>query len=68
MNPLRTLTPQCTRPAFVHLSNGPFVADGGWELVVVLGLFSLVLAAVGAGRFSLDSALTRTTRRATVPA
>ncbi|MEV8371353.1 DoxX family protein [Kribbella sp. NPDC056861] len=46
---------------FVHLSNGVFVANGGWELVVVLGLFSLAVAAVGAGRFSVDNALTRST-------
>ena len=54
--------------AFVHLSNGPFVADGGWELVVVLGLAALTLAAVGAGRFSVDSAVTRTGSRAPVHA
>ncbi|MFI5707359.1 DoxX family protein [Kribbella sp. NPDC051620] len=51
---------------FVHMSNGVFVADGGWELVVVLGLFSLALAAVGAGRFSVDNTLTP--GRATVSA
>ena len=55
--------------AFVHLSNGVFVAGGGWELVVVLGLFALAVAAVGAGRFSLDNALTRSTAgRASVTA
>ena len=54
---------------FVHMSNGVFVADGGWELVVVLGLFSLALAVIGAGRFSVDNTLTRGTgRRATVAA
>lgn len=54
---------------FVHMSNGVFVANGGWELVVVLGLFSLMVAATGAGRFSLDNALTRSTAgRATVSA
>ena len=54
---------------FVHMSNGVFVADGGWELVVVLGLFSLALAAIGAGRFSVDNTLTRSTAgRATVSA
>jgi putative oxidoreductase len=45
--------------AFVHLSNGPFVADGGWELVVILGLMSLTIAAVGAGRYALDPILVR---------
>ena len=54
---------------FVHMSNGVFVAGGGWELVVVLGLFALAVAAVGAGRFSLDNALTRSTAgRASVTA
>jgi putative oxidoreductase len=52
---------------FVHMSNGVFVADGGWELVVVLGLFSLALAAIGAGRFSVDNTL-RTGQRSTVAA
>jgi putative oxidoreductase len=45
--------------AFVHLSNGIFAADGGWELVGVLGLLSLTLAVVGAGRVSLDSIFNR---------
>lgn len=48
---------------FVHMSNGVFVATGGWELVVILGLFSLAVAAVGAGRFSVDNALTPTSQR-----
>jgi putative oxidoreductase len=45
--------------AFVHLSNGVFVANGGWELVGVLGLLSLTLAVVGAGRVSLDNIFSR---------
>ena len=54
---------------FVHLSNGVFVAEGGWELVVVLGLASLTLAAVGAGRLSLDGFVTAGSRaRVSVPA
>lgn len=44
---------------FVHVSNGVFVAEGGWELVVVLGLFALTLAVVGAGRLSADALLSR---------
>lgn len=44
---------------FVHMSNGVFVAEGGWELVVVLGLLALTLAAVGAGRYSVDRVLVR---------
>ncbi|MDV2476525.1 DoxX family protein [Rhodococcus zopfii] len=39
---------------FVHMGNGVYVSDGGWELVAVLGLASLLLAAVGAGAFGLD--------------
>ncbi|MFC0625707.1 DoxX family protein [Kribbella deserti] len=39
---------------FVHRENGVFAADGGWELVAALGLLSLTLAVVGAGKFSLD--------------
>lgn len=40
--------------AFVHYDLGVFVSEGGYELVVALGVGSLLLAAVGAGRFSLD--------------
>ncbi|MGA9870400.1 MAG: DoxX family protein [Rhodococcus sp. (in: high G+C Gram-positive bacteria)] len=39
---------------FVHYDLGVFVAEGGYELVVALGVGALLLAAVGAGRFSLD--------------
>src|SRR5699024_12390930 len=39
---------------FVHATNGPFVAENGWELVVALGVGALLIAAVGAGRFSFD--------------
>ena len=39
---------------FVHAGNGIFVSENGYELVLALGAASLVLAAVGAGRFSLD--------------
>ena len=40
--------------AFVHISNGLFAQDGGWELVGVIAACELVLAATGAGRFSID--------------
>lgn len=40
--------------AFVHAKNGIFIADGGWELVGVIGACLLALAAVGPGRYSLD--------------
>ena len=39
---------------FVHMGNGVYVTDGGWELVGALGLGSLLLAAVGSGAFGLD--------------
>jgi putative oxidoreductase len=42
---------------FVHATNGPFVTQNGWELVVALGVGVLLVAAVGAGRFSIDRAL-----------
>lgn len=44
---------------FVHAGNGLFVTDGGAELVLALGVGSLLLAAFGAGRYSLDAALAR---------
>lgn len=53
---------------FVHASQGIFAVDGGWELVAVIGSCELILAAHGAGRFSVDrlvrSRFTRTSRAA----
>ncbi|MFP5347391.1 MAG: DoxX family protein [Actinomycetes bacterium] len=40
--------------AFVHAGSGLFVDQGGYELVLVLGAASLLLAVIGAGRFSVD--------------
>jgi putative oxidoreductase len=40
-----------------HVGNGFFVADGGAELVLLLGGASLALAFTGAGRLSVDAAL-----------
>lgn len=44
---------------FVHIPKGEgiFVKDNGWELVGVIAAGALLLAAYGAGRFSLDHAL-----------
>lgn len=39
---------------YVHAGMELFVDAGGWELIAVLGFGSLLLAIVGAGRFSLD--------------
>lgn len=44
--------------AFVHAGAGLFVDQGGYELVLVLGAATLLLAAIGPGRFSLDHLLT----------
>jgi putative oxidoreductase len=42
---------------FVHASRGIFAQDGGWELVGVIAACELTLAAVGAGRYSVDHLL-----------
>jgi putative oxidoreductase len=39
---------------FVHGANGIFVANGGWELVGVIGAGLIAVGAVGPGRFSVD--------------
>lgn len=41
----------------VHLAGGVFVANNGWELVGAIGAGALALAAVGAGKWSVDGAL-----------
>jgi uncharacterized membrane protein YphA (DoxX/SURF4 family) len=40
-----------------HIDEGFFAADGGIELVLLLGGASLALALTGPGRFSADAAL-----------
>ncbi|MGP9724166.1 DoxX family protein [Corynebacterium sp. AOP40-9SA-29] len=44
---------------FVHLGNGLFVTDGGGEFVIVLFAACVMLIVFGAGRASLDKALSR---------
>jgi putative oxidoreductase len=39
---------------YAHRDAGVFVAEGGWELVAMIGLLALTLVAVGAGRLSID--------------
>ncbi|HEY3685018.1 MAG TPA: DoxX family protein [Streptosporangiaceae bacterium] len=39
----------------VHVGNGLFVDKGGFELVLVLGVASLLLAGAGSGKFGLDA-------------
>ncbi|MCW4352031.1 DoxX family protein [Hoyosella sp. YIM 151337] len=41
----------------VHVEHGVFVEDGGFELVLALGVGSLLIAACGAGAISLDRML-----------
>lgn len=48
----------------VHLDNGVFVGAGGYELVVALGVGSLLLAVFGAGQYSVDGVLGRKVGRA----
>lgn len=42
---------------FVHADAGIFVAQGGYELVLVLGASALLLAVIGGGRYSVDQLL-----------
>ena len=51
---------------FVHAGNGIFVDQGGFELVGALAAACLILAAVGAGRFSVDGLVLGRRRRKTV--
>lgn len=48
---------------FAHRDSGLFAADGGWELVAVIGAAGLALAGAGAGRISLDHLLATPFRR-----
>jgi putative oxidoreductase len=48
----------------VHIDKGVFVAGGGYELVVALGVGALLLAVFGAGKFSVDGLLGRKVGRA----
>lgn len=48
---------------FVHAGKGIFVTEGGYEFVLALGVTSLLLAAVGAGRFSADHLLATRSRK-----
>lgn len=48
---------------FVHAGKGLFVDQGGAELVLALGVGALLIAAVGAGRLSVDALLTPVLRR-----
>lgn len=43
----------------VHVGNGLFAADGGWELVGVIAAAALAVGVAGAGRYSVDEWLVR---------
>ena len=40
-----------------HIDNGFFAADGGYELVLLLGVSSIAIAIAGAGRYSVDATI-----------
>jgi putative oxidoreductase len=44
---------------FVHITNGIFAKDGGWELVGVIVAVELALAAFGPGCYSVDHLIAR---------
>jgi putative oxidoreductase len=48
----------------VHIEKGVFVGEGGYELVVALGVGALLLAVFGAGKYSVDGLLGRKVGRA----
>lgn len=39
----------------VHVGNGVFVSENGWELVAVIAAAALAVGVAGAGRYSVDS-------------
>ena len=51
----------------VHLPNGFYAADGGWELVGLLAVVSLALVVGGPGRLSLDGLLVQRRRARVAP-
>ena len=44
---------------WVHQGAGVYAANGGWELVAVIGLAVSVFGLVGTGRYSLDALIAR---------
>lgn len=54
--------------AFVHVSHGVFVEGKGWELVAVIAVGAVLLAARGPGRYSVDEAVRSRKATATVAA
>lgn len=64
LTPLAALLPAIVMAGAtaVHLGNGIFVSEGGWELAATLAVGALVLAVVGPGRLSLDELIARARR------
>ncbi len=53
---------------FVHIPNGIFVVDGGWELVGAIAALLLALAAAGSGRWGVDGVVRARQARAAADA
>lgn len=53
---------------FVHIPNGVFVANNGWELVGAIAGLLMALAAAGSGRFGLDHVVRSRQRRSAAAA
>ena len=43
----------------VHISNGVFVSDGGYELALIIAALAAMIAAFGSGRFALDHVISK---------
>jgi putative oxidoreductase len=52
---------------FVHIPNGVFIKDGGWELVGAIAAVLLCLAAAGSGRYGVDHLVRLRQQRADEP-
>ncbi|WP_034271543.1 DoxX family protein [Haloechinothrix halophila] len=52
----------------VHIGNGVFVDDGGFELVLALVAGLLTIAVLGAGKFSIDGIVRRSSSTTTAAA
>lgn len=53
---------------FVHASNGVFVGDGGYELVLLIGALGVIFAGLGAGGYAVDRLFNTAPKRETVTA
>lgn len=47
---------------FVHMSHGVFTQNGGFELVLALGVACLLFAATGSGKYGVDAVFARRTQ------